>query len=358
MMDFAEKINEIANRYKKMKDNLATEEATKQALVLPFLQALGYDVYNPLEVIPEFTADVGIKKGEKVDYAIKKDDQVVLLFECKRAGTSLSKQHCAQLFRYFSVTEARFGILTNGVDYEFYSDTVQQNKMDDTPFFVFNILNLDDQKIEELKKFSRDNFDLDQIVNTASNLMYLNATKNYLTKQMNEPDDDFVKFLAKGLYEGRVTPAVFELFQKTIKQSFFQLVNDRVKDRLKTALKNENLEEAEDEAIELIDLNDDDGIETTPEEIEGFNIIKAIVRQVVSCDRIVMRDNKSYCAVLLDDNNRKPICRMRFNSAIKRLGVFNGKDEEKYDIETLDDLFKYEDQLKKTVLGYVDKSSE
>lgn len=96
---------------------------------MPFISALGYDVFNPTEVIPEFTADIGIKKGEKVDYAVKKDDQVILLFECKWCGADLSKDHASQLHRYFSVTEARFSILTNGIEYRFYSDIDEPNKI-------------------------------------------------------------------------------------------------------------------------------------------------------------------------------------------------------------------------------------
>ncbi len=140
-MDFIDKIRELAARVPKQLDYCTTEEATKNALVMPFINALGYNVFNPREVIPEFTADFGTKKGEKVDYAVCQDSQPVMLFECKSSGTDLNKVHASQLYRYFSVVpQARFGVLTNGVEYRFFSDLESPNRMDDKPFFTFNIL--------------------------------------------------------------------------------------------------------------------------------------------------------------------------------------------------------------------------
>lgn len=115
-MDFIDRINELAARIPKQLDYCTTEEATKNALVLPFINALGYDIFNPTEVLPEFTADVGIKKGEKVDYAILQNGKPIMLFECKWSGADLSKAHVSQLYRYFNVVpDVRFGILTNGI---------------------------------------------------------------------------------------------------------------------------------------------------------------------------------------------------------------------------------------------------
>jgi len=138
-MDLIDKINEMAARIPKQIEHISTEEATKNALVMPFINALGFNVFDPTEVVPEFTADVGTKKGEKVDYAIVRDGKPILLFEVKCTGTDLNNVHASQLYRYFSVTEARFGILTDGVIYRFYSDLDAPNKMDEKPFFVFDL---------------------------------------------------------------------------------------------------------------------------------------------------------------------------------------------------------------------------
>lgn len=150
-MDFIDQIRVLASRIANTKDIIQTEEATKNAMIMPFIQALGYNVFDPLEVTPELVSDVGTKKGEKVDYAILKDGKPIILFECKKCGGDLSINHASQLFRYFHVTEARFGVLTNGLIYRFFTDLEQPNKMDEKPFLEFNLLDFKDQDIDELK---------------------------------------------------------------------------------------------------------------------------------------------------------------------------------------------------------------
>lgn len=120
----------LARRLHDFSDTIATEEATKTSIVMPFLQGLGYDVFNPSEVIPEFSADVAGKKGEKVDYAIRIGGDIAILIECKGINTDLSEKHLGQLYRYFSVEKARFAILTNGRTFQFYSDLDEPNKLD------------------------------------------------------------------------------------------------------------------------------------------------------------------------------------------------------------------------------------
>lgn len=131
-MDFKDSIKQIPERIEKLKDSLPTEEATKNALILPFISALGYDVFNPLEVLPEMTCDIGTKKGEKIDYAIFKDGKPVILIECKHWSQDLNL-HDNQLLRYFTVSRARFGVLTNGIVYRFYTDLAESNIMDEKP---------------------------------------------------------------------------------------------------------------------------------------------------------------------------------------------------------------------------------
>ncbi len=79
-MDFIDRIRDLSTRIPKQLEHIQTEEATKNALIMPFISALGYNVFDPTEVVPEFTADVGIKKGEKVDYAIHLDGKPIMLF--------------------------------------------------------------------------------------------------------------------------------------------------------------------------------------------------------------------------------------------------------------------------------------
>ena len=353
-MDLIDKVKDLASRIPKQMEFLQTEEATKNAFVMPFITALGYDVFNPFEVIPEFTADIGTKKGEKVDYAIKKDNDIIILVECKWSGANLDRNQASQLYRYFSATEARFAILTNGVDYEFYSDIDEPNKMDSKPFFHFNILQFEDHQINELKKFTKSAFSLEDILTTASTLKYTGAIKKILEEELKNPSETFVRFFASKIYDGRLTQQVIEQFTNIVKEARSQFINERINERLKSALSANELNNEiiiEDESPDET-KSSKDGIVTTQDEIDGYNIIKAILREVIDLKRITMRDTKSYCGILLDDNNRKPICRLHFNYAQKYLGLFTGKIEERIEIDSVDDIFKYTDRLKAVITEY------
>jgi len=352
-MDLVDKMKDLASRMPKQMEHIQTEEATKNAFIMPFISSLGYDVFNPFEVIPEFTADIGAKKGEKVDYAIKKDDDIIILIECKWSGADLHKDHASQLYRYFSVTEARFAILTNGIEYQFYSDIDEPNKMDSKPFFEFNVLRFDDHQIEELKKFTKSSFSLEDILNTASTLKYTGAIKKILEEELKNPSEAFVRFFASQIYDGRLTQQVIEQFTTIVKEARSQFVNERIKERLESALSSEKSESNPELVAEQESSTDtnssNDGIETTQDEVDGYNIVKAILREVIDVKRIAMRDTKSYCGILLDDNNRKPICRLHFNYSQNYLGVFSGKNEQRIEIDSIDDIFKYADRIKSTI---------
>lgn len=361
-MDFIEKVEDVADRAQDQLDRIDTEEATKQALVIPFIKALGYDVYDLNEVVPEFTADFADQKDEKVDYAILHEDEPVVLIESKAAGAPLSLSHAEQLFRYFQVTDARIGILTNGIRYRFFSDIEETNKMDERHFLELDLFDFNDNEIEELKKLRKSTFDLEEMVDAAHTLKYRKALLDYLQTQWQEPEDDFVHYLAGHVYDGRVTQRVRDQFRPIVRQALHQLVHDKVKGHLTSALEEEENaakeyngeSEAEQDLPEGVVRKDGDVV-TLEEEIEGYQIVKAILREVVDVDRIADRDLKSYFNVLLDDNNRKPICRFYFHSDQKRLGLIDkNKDVERVEIDTLDEIFEHADQLKDTVAQYLE----
>jgi hypothetical protein len=356
-MDFVEKLQNLAGRIPKTLDHIKTEEATKTALVMPFLSALGYDVFDPSEVIPEFTADFGAKKGEKVDYALKKDDQIIVLIECKAVDADLNNIHASQLYRYFSVTDARFGVLTNGIVYRFYSDIEAQNKMDDIPFFEFNLLNFDDRAVHELKRFTKPAFELDSILYTASALKYTGAIKRIFNAEIIEPTEDFSRFFVAQVYTGRITQQIMDRFKPIVKDALNQVLREKVNDRLKTAL-DVGQEEAQATEEPEEEIQEEPTIVTTPEEIDAYNIVRALVREIVDVSRVTMRDTKSYCGVLLDDNNRKPVCRLHFNYSQKYIGLFTNKVEERIPIQELNDLFDHSERLKTTVKEYLGEASE
>ncbi len=355
-MDFIDHLRALASRVAANKDKIQTEEATKNAMVMPLIQILGYNVFDPLEVTPELIADVGTKKGEKVDYAILKDGKPIILFECKKSGADLHINHASQLFRYFHVTEARFGVLTNGLIYRFFTDLEKPNKMDDKPFFEFSILDFKDRDVDELKKFAKAAFDLDTILTTANDLKYTRAIQNRLAEWMTNPSEDFVRLVSSDLLGNKqFRPAVRDQFTLITKRAFEQLIGERINERLKGAMTPESAPAAEpDGPVIPVGNTSEAQIVTSPEEIEGFHTVRSILRGLVSPKRLVMRDAQSYCAILLDDNNRKPICRLRFNNSQRlRLGVFNDKKEEVLvQLDSVDDIFSHAEELKNTLASY------
>ncbi|ANG62997.1 restriction endonuclease [Marinobacterium aestuarii] len=359
-MEIGNSLATLANKIKQLGSMIETEEATKNAFVMPFLNnVLGYDVFDPSEVIPEFTADTGTKKGEKVDYALLKDGVIQILIECKKYNEPLSLKHASQLYRYFSVTNARIAVLTNGVVYQFFTDLEAPNKMDEKPFLELDLSNIDEHVIPEVAKLTKADFDVDSVINAAGELKYLYQIKKVIGQQIAAPDDDFVRFFASRVYDGVITQKVREQFSELTVKALRQFLNDKINDRLKTALasgsdtpqvRDSHAQEPRDADIEAAE---DNKVVTTVEELEGYHIIRAILREVIEVERIVPRDTQSYFGVLLDDNNRKPLCRLHFNRTQKYLGLFDeDKKETRHPIERLDDIFKFAADLKNTVALY------
>lgn len=357
-MEFTERLNALSNKIKQQLDVINTEEATKTAFVMPFIHnVLGYDVFDPSEVTPEFVCDVGTKKGEKIDYAIMKNNDVQILIECKKIGEPLNINHASQLFRYFHVTNARISILTNGQNYKFFTDLDAPNKMDEKPFLEVDLLDIDENIIPELKKLTKSSFDLESIINAAGELKYVSQIKKILHSQLNNPEDDFVKFFASRVYDGILTQKVRESFFNLTKKAASQYINDQVNERLKSAITgitpaiidtpNESSQIEEDEH------KDESDVVTTLEELGGYHIVKAITRAVLEAPRITHRDTKSYFGILVDDNNRKPLCRLHFNRTQKYIGLFDiEKNETRHPITTVDDIYSFADILKATAALY------
>jgi len=368
-----DKIKAIAATYQEANANILTEEATKNALIMPFISALGFNVFNPLEVIPEYDVGVAGKKGEKADYAIKINDAVAMIIECKLCGSSLNDgAKIKQLFHYFAACKARISILTDGLEYHFFSDTERTNVMDETPFFVFNILSFDDAQHSELQRFSKCGFDIDGIICKAAEMKRIAAVGVLLGKYMEDPTENFVKGVLTDLnFSGIKTQQVITDYRQTIKEAFAKFVKDKVSLVLRDALRQNQggLEGIENiitaplaqAAVEqppeaTVPERADDGIVTTLEEIEAYAIIKSIGREVVNPSRIAMRDAKSYCSILLDNKNYKPIARLYFNNLTnKRLNLLANPQDRKGEllpIAALDEIYKYADRIKAQIQAF------
>ncbi|MEN8220666.1 MAG: restriction endonuclease [Pseudomonadota bacterium] len=354
-MDLIDELKALSARISKQRELIESEEATKNAFVMPFIRALGYDVFDPTEVIPDFTTDVD---GEKVDYAILKDGKPIILFECEWCGIELGKDHQSQLEHCFNVTDARFAVLTNGVIYRFYADIEEPNKMDSKPFLELNMLDLGDSAVEDLKSFSKSFFDLDENLTAAMEAKYTREIQRVIAAQFANPSEMFVRFFAAQVYSGQLSETVQQQFTDWVKNALQLFLNDD------TVAVSENAqadmissvvaaEVVPDNEADLIEADGDSGLVKTDAEMEGLQVIRDILKEIVEPERVVVRETSSYYGILFDDNNRKPICRLRFSKK-KRLGLFNeNKVEEKFLIENVDDISQYADQLIDTVRRYL-----
>lgn len=365
-MPLEDDLKAISNRIPDFRDRISTEEATKQSLVLPFLQALGYNVFDPTEIEPEFTADIGIKQGEKVDYAVMSEGEPVILIECKKVSDNLASDHrVSQLYRYFGATQVRIGVLTNGVFYRFFSDLESSNVMDTSPFLEVDLEHLDSRSIEQLGRFAK-GFDVEEVVEAASRLRYIHGMKQALMQQYNQPEEDFVDWLGRKVYSGRMTQTAREMLSNLTRRAFHEFVNDRISDTLQAA---QNLARfQEDEFVsEPVHSSEEDvegkgpKIVTTAQELQAFDIVKDIAKDIVDPERVHLRDSQSYCAILLDNSNRRPLCRLHFHGSRMLIGFFDGTRydsgslvENRLPLDSLNDIYSYSEQIREAVQRYLD----
>lgn len=304
-MDFIDQLQQFVEKVSSFQNSITTEEATKTSVILPFFRILGYDVFDPTEFVPEFVADVGIKKGEKVDYAILQDGNPIIIIEAKSLGRSLEK-HDSQLFRYFSTTSAKFAILTNGIRYRFYTDLEETNLMDHLPFLDIDLLHLRDSQIEQLQKFRKCNFNASKIFDSASVLKYTDKFKEALRQQFENPSDAFVRLFLQDLYDGRMTHTVIEKFRPILHTCMQEFIIESVQPQADCP-----------SACTIASSTDE--ISPTNEELNAYYELQNLLRKDVDLDMITYKKTESYFAVIYQNNSRKWLCRMDFSGAQKNL---------------------------------------
>ena len=358
-MTFEDEIKEFAKEIPGKLEHIDSEETSKIALITPFLRLMGYDTTNPAEVKAEYTADVGTKQGEKVDFAILENGEPIVFIECKSATNELNTNNISQLYRYFSITDIQIGILTNGVEYMFFTTGDDNNRMDEKPFLDIDLLNLTKKDIKELEKFAKPNFNVDEVVSRADNLKYRNLIKKQLLSEFENPSDEFIRAVAKQVYDGILTSNVKERFGNLIVIAFNEIINERINKSLNDALAtNEEEQEVPDEE----EIISEDGIITTDTEKEGYFIVRSIASEVIDPDLVAIRDRKHYCNILYDNNQRFPIVRFYFNNEDHLRVEFydqitltknGGKIGEKVDIENVSELYNYKKRILNVINEYL-----
>lgn len=323
-MGFTEDIAKLSEQVRKRVDQVTGEEATKMALIVPFLSALGYDIYDPTEVMPEYVADFAIKKAgqfEKVDYALAINGTIVMLVEAKARGQK-AEAHDGQLSRYFNgLLKTKVAIVTNGIEYRFFTDLRDKNFMDKEPFFSFNVLQYEPKDIENLKFFHRDNFDAAAISRHAEEMVYVTGMTQLIGNILRSPSEEFVRFLVTELgkvslsYEiqGRITSKVLEKFEpivkKSIQSSLLELMTRSLSQEMAQAVESSNASkqaEIEETAQEAQQELEGAKIVTTAEELEAFEKIKAITDNSTTYHvEVKYKDTVNYFGVnLLGKTNR------------------------------------------------------
>ena len=353
-MDFLDEVTTRSGRFAdRLKHNIETEEATKTSFVLPFIQMLGYDIFDPSEVVPEFAADVGTKSGEKVDYALMQDGKPVILIECKRYGRNLHEEEMSQLFRYFTVTDTHFGILTDGITYRFYSDLDQPNMMDPKPFFEFNMLEFSEPQVKDLKRFTKSAFEVDETIDAARQLKYMTEIKRVIAREIAEPSDEFVSFFVQLVYAGRNTKPVREMFGSLVREAFAQFINDSFDARLNAAL--QRIEEQNDTAsFEQEAAEEEDKPEPTELEREGFAVVKAILRETMDVRRLYLEPGQRFAIIWIrpDAESVKMgnvLCRLLFKTSELRLNLYPKPYGNNDPVNDVDSLFSYADRFREAV---------
>ncbi len=298
------KIRILGEKIIKLKSEIKTEEATKTSMVLPLFQILGYDIFNPKEVIPEFTADLGIKKGEKIDYLISKENFPIFLVECKKWTEDL-KNHSNQLLRYYHTSKAKFGILTNGIVYEFYTDSENPNIMDKTPFFTFNFEKYIESDLDFLLKFSKNDYKEEVVLEEIDSIKYLSKFKSVLLSELSNPSKEFSELIIKKVYSGRLTKKQNLLYSGILNRALKELFTK------------------DDSNHEILETSP--GIVTTEEELAVFNFVLENFSEYK--ERISYKDFKGHFSIILDGSSRKCLLKVLFNSKKKYIVSYEEENE-------------------------------
>jgi len=328
-----DKIETIKNAYNDDKDLIYDEENTRYSLIDPFIESvLGYDVRNIKEVKKQFTTDFGQKKGFKVDYAIFKDGNPIILLDAEKLKGKLSIENTEQLSFFLNYTAAKIAILTNGYEYRFYTDFVKENIMDNDPFFKFTLDIFDESTADILKMFTKDLFDLDKIKSAVRDLKCIKSIKNYIEEQMTNPSDEFIKLIVSKVYKTTKNKKVLEKFKDLTQKAFNAIILDKISEHPTKDLDKEG-KIVNPETLTPLKQKDESEVEYrySDEEITvGENSIKEILKNHINIDRISIKRNPKSFNFFIDDDEKKVICRIVFHVGKNQLSWPNIKKLEKW----------------------------
>ena len=338
------------------------EQTTKYALIVPMVKMLGYDPGNPLEVVFEYGASFGVKKDARVDIAVLRDGEPIILIECKPLQAKLGIDKVSQLFAYFAACqEARIGILTNGREYQLFSDLDNKGAMDSEPFLTFDMLNFDKRILPVLQKLSKNSWDLSSVIASASRLKHLAIIKAQIEKDAMEPDDDVVKHYAKACYKGNMMQSVIESFRPLVVQAFKDYINDRLRPFIVPFPEPKPEPAPEPSPEPTPEPEPAPAIVTHDSEMYAYVAVKTLLSGTVEPSRVQIHDYKGFCSVQLDGKPSKTICRFYWFEPVQPDGTIgkyasieisaNGKDGSpvKHPLGTIEDILPLAEELAQAV---------
>ena len=339
MSDFVRHIREFSNSIDKNKlSNINNEEETKSDLILPVLNILGYQVFISSEVEKEKGVQIGTRP-HKIDYVINKNENQIFIVECKHHEQTDLTRHRNQLYSYFTaLPSVHFALLTNGIEYHFHTNIIgAKNVMDREPFLSFDIRFIKDSELDFFKNFCKHEFDLEKCIELSENCKYYNGILDHLTKQLHEPDKVFIDYLTKLVFDGRRGNIIRSRLDKLAKKALHDF-------------KEKTLSFGNEEEDEIV---------TTRTELAGYRKVMEILKNTVNLDKVVDRDTVPFFCILFDDNEKKPLCNLHFNNESDlKFGIFDKDRNEKiHNIEAVNDIYKFNQQLIELTNYYKDSTS-
>jgi len=291
---FRKNLEELALLIEEKKSQITNEENTKHFLIIPFIRTLGYNTDKTDEVYFEFPADLDPKKGEKIDIALLKDiwgqNKPIIFIEVKPVNTILVNFE-PQLKKYFqNYNKTRFGVITNGEEYRFFSDTQKPNVMDDIPFFVVNFSKLKESDFKNLLKFKKENYNEKSLCDMAIELHYLPAITEAFKKLYEKPSEKFIEVLFRAaLPDKQITLALQQKLPDIVKEAMRNVIVEKSSKMAPIIPQQENTGKSGDKSkkelgIEVKNkdyevINTKFQIETTDEELTALNLIKTILEK-------------------------------------------------------------------------------
>lgn len=317
-MGYTEDVYRLASQVLERKQHCkGNEEATKHSLILPFFQMLGFDIYNPSVLRPEYKAGFASNK-EKIDYAIFQNDVPALFIEAKAYGEKL-ENYDAQLAKYFnSTTNLKLAVITDGVRYKFFTDLKEPNIIDIDPFLEFDFESIGTEEIEILKRFQADKFNAQELVNHAENLVYLRALKKKVRAIFREPSDDFVRFMAGDVFPKKITANALERLTPLVKQALSSVLVEMVSMGLSQEISKPEDTSIPTEVTEVVAPTSDaeskeSKVVTTEEELAGFNLIYQLITEGSGEDqKVTYKDTASYFGIHVEKRTQW-FARLHFN---------------------------------------------